>query len=532
VLACQEGIGGTVNPSHHFHGKEATEMRQTQLRGAQLASGPVSLRDVLPKARFLSGDDIQALSCSADWRACRDGDLFVAVTTADDDGHEHVREAIERGARAVVAERLLPVDVPQVLVKDSRVALGRVCQALAGNPSRELRTIGITGSAGKTVTAMLVASIFEAAGEAAGVMSSIGHSDSLAQQAASDNTPTTAEFASWLARMQSAGCASAVLELSSTALAERRSSGIELDAAILTNIQNVSLREHNRAAAYQQIKRRIFRMLKAGGTAIVNVDDHRCRALLASIDGPCLTFGLHAEADISANVIERHISEQTFLLSAGDDCAPVRTRIIGDQHVSNCLAAAAVGLVSGFDLATVVRGIEAVGRVPGRMERLECGQPFGVFVDAADSPQRLTLAIKTVQQVTRGHVYVVCGASPETDAAHRALLGRVLERGAHVPVITSDEPGKSRLDALAHDVLDGFERPGKAQVIPNREKAIQFALSQAGEGDCVLVAGRGDRVTQLRGSNRGEYDDCETACQWLYQREQQPRCTPRFRVIG
>src|SRR5207244_13065248 len=120
---------------------------------------------------------------------------------ADDDGHEHAAEAIEQGAVAVVAERLLPVDAPQILVPDSRAALARVCQALAGNPSRELRTIGITGSAGKTVAAMLVASIFEAAGEAAGVMSSIGHSDSVVQRAATDQTPTAAEFRAWLARM-------------------------------------------------------------------------------------------------------------------------------------------------------------------------------------------------------------------------------------------------------------------------------------------------------------------------------------------
>ena len=119
---------------------------------AQLHRGVVSLRETFPKAQFLSDRDVLASSCTADWRTCRSGDLFVAVTTADDDGHEHADEAIERGAAAVIAERLLPIGVPQILVRDSRVALARVCQALAGNPSRELQTIGITGSAGKTTT--------------------------------------------------------------------------------------------------------------------------------------------------------------------------------------------------------------------------------------------------------------------------------------------------------------------------------------------------------------------------------------------
>src|SRR5207253_11257636 len=148
----------------------------------------------------------------------------------------------------------------------------RVCQALAGNPSQELRTIGITGSAGKTVTAMLVASIFEAADETAGVMSSLGHSDSVVQRAATGETPTAAEFASWLSRMRTADCQAAVLEMSSRALAERRVTGIELDAAILTNIKSERLAEHNSAAAYQKIKRRIFGLLKPGGVAIVNAD--------------------------------------------------------------------------------------------------------------------------------------------------------------------------------------------------------------------------------------------------------------------
>jgi UDP-N-acetylmuramoyl-L-alanyl-D-glutamate--2,6-diaminopimelate ligase len=499
---------------------------------AQLQGGAISLRETLPQARFLGSEDLHATSCSADWRACRTGDVFVAVTTADDDGHEHVAEAIERGAVAVVAERLLPVEVPQILVHDSRSALARVCQALAGNPSRELRTIGITGSAGKTVTAMLVASIFEAAGETAGVMSSIGHSDSVVQRAATSDTPTAAEFASWLSRMNVADCTAAVLELSSRALAERRASGIELDAAILTNINAHHLDEHNSARAYQKIKRRIFGLLKSGGLAIVNADDHRCRSVLQDLDHPSLTYALHTEADITARVLERSVSEQTFLLSAGDDAAPVRTRMIGDHHVSNCLAAAAVGLASGLDLETIVRGLEAVEGVPGRMERLECGQPFGVFVDAAAAPETLSRAIKTLRQVVRGRVLVVFGPHNGTDSARRAIAGRVIERGAHVPIITSDQPLQTEPLQIAHDVLDGFERPHKVHVIPNRAVAIPFALDQAQPGDAVLIAGRGDRVSRPARGKGPAYDDREVACNWLYRRGNPELPRPRFRVVS
>src|SRR4029450_10525320 len=171
----------------------------------------------------------------------------------------------------------------------------------------------------------------------------------------------------------------------------------------------------NTPQAYRRAKRRLFTLLKAGGLAVINADDHRSRSLLPSLDVPCLTYGLHAEADVSAQVIERHRSEQTFLLTAGGDTIPVRTRMIGDHHVSNCLAAAAVGLASDIDLTTVVQGLEAIDRVPGRLERLECGQSFGVFVDGAATPETLALSIRAVRRVTSGRVIVIAGCPGSGD---------------------------------------------------------------------------------------------------------------------
>jgi UDP-N-acetylmuramoyl-L-alanyl-D-glutamate--2,6-diaminopimelate ligase len=492
----------------------------------------ISLRKSLPRARFLCSSDIAVARCSADWRACRPGDVFFAVTTADDDGHEHAAEAIARGAVAIVGERLVPVSAQQILVQDSRAAFARICQALAGDPTRHLRTIGIAGSAGKTVTAMLLASVCEAAGEAAGVMSSLGHSDSLVQTPANCATPTPPEFAAWLGRMQTAGCQSAVIELPGCALAERRASGIRLDAAILTNIKSGISREYASAAAYQRVIRRVFNLLKRSGVVVINADDHRSRNLLPQIKRGALTYALHAQADITARVLERSPSEQTFLLTAGDQIAPVRTRMIGDHHVSNCLAAATAALACGYELEPIVRGLEAVERVPGRMERLECGQPFSVFVDAAASPETLALTVKTVRQVTPGRVLVVFGPHESTSAAHRALVGRVLERGSQVPIITGDEPCLVDPLKTAHDVLDGFARPHKARVIPSRHTAIRFALSHARPGDAVLIAGRGDRQTRLLDSRSPAYDDREVARAWLYDSDRSEPATTRFRVVG
>jgi UDP-N-acetylmuramoyl-L-alanyl-D-glutamate--2,6-diaminopimelate ligase len=172
-----------------------------------------------------------------------------------------------------------------------------------------------------------------------------------------------------------------------------------------------------------------------------------------------------------------------------------------------------------------------VQRVPGRLERLECGQPFSVFVDAAQTAQALTLAIKTVRQVTSGRVFAVFGSETPAAAAHAALLGRVLERGTHVPVLTSGNPGQSATSEAIHELLDGFERPHKAHVIPSRTAAIRFALSRAEVGDCVLIAGRECSLAPAS-SSQAMSDDREIACRWLYEQGEREITRQRFRVVG
>jgi UDP-N-acetylmuramoyl-L-alanyl-D-glutamate--2,6-diaminopimelate ligase len=313
-----------------------------------------------------------------------------------------------------------------------------------------------------------------------------------------------------------------VLELSSEALADRRTSGTRLDVAVLTNIKTGRLDQHNTQAAYQRIKRRIFQHLKPGGLAIVNADDHRCRNLLQRLPHDRLTYALHAEADLSARVVERHGGEQTFFLLWGDQSVPVRTRMIGDQHVSNCLAAAAVGLALRLPLETIARGLEAVERVPGRLERLEHGQPFRTFVDVVATPETLALALRAVRYTTRGRLRVVYGSSAVLSAAQRALIGRVLERGADQPILTGAALGAAGPREALHQVLDGFDRPERAHVLPNRAAAIRYALDAAREGDAVLVAGCAGLA------------DAERAliAQHLAEPRREPALAGRLRIVG
>jgi UDP-N-acetylmuramoyl-L-alanyl-D-glutamate--2,6-diaminopimelate ligase len=205
--------------------------------------------------------------------------------------------------------------------------------------------------------------------------------------------------------------------------------------------------------------------------------------------------------------------------------------MIGDHHVANCLAAAAVGLAFGVDLPEIVRGLEAVERVPGRLERLECGQPFGVFVDEAATPETLALSLKTVRQVTAGKLIVVAGCEGDRDKGVRPLFGRVLERGAQSVILTSNNPRHEEPLSTVHGMLDGYERPHRARVLPDRAEAIRWALSQAGEGDSVLITGKGDRAGQIIGRKRHTHDDREVACQWLYERGAEELGQPRLRIF-
>jgi UDP-N-acetylmuramoyl-L-alanyl-D-glutamate--2,6-diaminopimelate ligase len=191
--------------------------------------------------------------------------------------------------------------------------------------------------------------------------------------------------------------------------------------------------------------------------------------------------------------------------------------MIGDHHVTNCLLAAGLGLVYGIDLPTVVRGLEQVQQVSGRLERIECGQPFSVFVDLGRTPDTLASGLKALRRVTSGRIICVFGAEAEVRQDQRPLLGRVVERGADLGIITNNNPGREQPLAIAHDILDGYERPARGHILPDREKAIRWALGEAKPGDSVLIAGKGNECWQRVGDEVVPFDDRQLVRDWLYQ---------------
>lgn len=476
----------------------------------------IRLRDILPDARLIGANEIFVRSCCGMWNDCQTDDLFVAIVDTDQDGHDFTQEAINRGASAIVTERLLTTDRPQCIVSDTREAYGKICQALAGHPSQRITSVGVTGTDGKTVTCHLIRSVFDAADQRSGLVSSIEVDCGENRHSVPASELNSPRIAEQLTQMVLGKCQNAVIEIPSVALAKRCLAGVELDVAVVTNIRQNHLNFHGSTQNYRRAKLRMLDQLKPTGLAILNADDPTSHFLLERLNKPALTYAIKQDAEVTANILERCRSEQTFMIHAGSESVPVRTTIIGDQHIYNCLAATAVGLAVGLDLSTISRGLESAGNIPGRLERIECGQSFGVWIDSARNPGQLATAIRTLKQVTPGKVWCICSIDDDQSDVQRRRMGEVAERAADKTVITRTSIDQVVDYEPTHQVLDGFEKPGDAQLIPNRFKAIEWTMQQAQPGDSVLVSGCGERPFAMVGENNWTITDRDVCQAWLY----------------
>ncbi len=477
----------------------------------------ISLDELFAGSVCTEAESVLATSCTGDWRQVQPGDVFVAIDVDRDentpeDGHDHAREAAERGAKAIVCERPVPVfDVPTYVVEDSRVALGMLCQALVDDPTHSLPTIGVTGTQGKTTIVALLDSIFSAAGKHAGSISDLGCYDGMAHSPGLSQTTTHAILASRLARMSASGCTHAVAEVSSRALAQNLLAGIQLDAVCVTNVTSGHLDLHHSTQNYRDAKRRILSYLAPGGVAILCADDPVSMSWLDSLSGPVLTYGMGSQAEITGSIIEQHANEQLFVITAGSESAAVRTTIVGDHHVSNCLGAAATALSYGIDLPTIARGIEALQRLPCRMERVDCGQGFPVFIDVARTPDALRASLRTAKQLAQRRVICVLGDEPSGVPQEADLIHSIASRMADVAIvacgISESEPNwteSKRIDSL-HRVDDRCE-------------AIACAVAIAEPGDVVVIAG--SQMAPSGSFGRSEISDAEVTRELLHARNE------------
>jgi UDP-N-acetylmuramoyl-L-alanyl-D-glutamate--2,6-diaminopimelate ligase len=374
------------------------------------------------------------------------------------------------------------------VVPDSREAYARLSQALAGNPTEQMTTVGISGTHGKTSVQWLLAGILDAAGVSCGVWGSLGRYDGSKAEDRCIERSSAAGIARWMQQSRGHGTTHLLVEGTSELLARRTLCGARLDVAVVTQVLRDPTSAYVARPAGDRIQQQLFPLLKPGAAVVLNADDPGSRAWTEKLDWPILSFGLSQPADVHGEIVECHAGEQTMLLHLGHHTCALQSTLLGEHHLQNCLAAAAAALALGISPAEIGRGLESVRGIPGRLERLDDGQPCPVYADVAPSPRALALTLSAVRRVTSGRLWCVMG-SGAVDSAERARLGRVAERFADYCLLTSHRLDQKTTLAPLHDMLDGLLRPGRAHLLPDRIRAIAFALSQASPGDAIVLAG-------------------------------------------
>ncbi|MGO8898296.1 MAG: Mur ligase family protein [Isosphaeraceae bacterium] len=487
----------------------------------------VSLRRLLPEAQFVGCPDWEVSGCTDDHRRLDPGQVFVAIRDVRYDGHAFVREALDRGAAGVVVERPCPeAGRLQVIVNDARSAHALICQALAGDPSQRLMTLGVTGTFGKTVTTLFVHSILEAAGLRCGMVGSLGWSDGkttrhlgagIGQGIRPGPGPVAAGaagLAAILAYMVDQNCAAGVIEVSGQALQARCLEGVAFQAAVVTDVGVPYGLPTEIALQDRRAKAKLFRKIAPGGAAVVNADDPHAEILGAvNLDARRVSFGMAhpTQVDVSARIERLDAAGSRFVLHGFDRSATVDLRLYGPRQVSHAVAAAALAWALEINLDAVVAGLEGVANVAGQLESVDEGQDFDVRIDAAQTAAPLYQALAAIRAVAAGQVHCVLSAEGNQDRAARRRLAEAAELGADRVILTLGNPRSEAPDQVLDDLLGGFHRPGKVRVEPDRRRAIEAALGDARPGDAVLIAGKGRDAYQIFADRVIPFDDFAVA---------------------
>ena len=503
----------------------AAERLHTIDRHEREGRGAVRLREVLADvavADWIGDRDTEITDLAYDSRRAGTGSLFFCVRGERSDGHEFAPLVVEQGAAALVVEELLEVDRPQALVANARAAMPPAAVRFWGDPTAELRVAGITGTNGKTTTAFLVRHLLERAGIQTGLLGTVKRVVGGVEEEVVRTTPEAIDLQRTFRGMLDAGDAACAMEVSSHALALGRVEGVRFAVAAFTNLTQDHLDFHADMEDYFQAKRLLFTSGVAE-RALVNLDDPYGARLTSELG--CLTYSAAGDdaADFRAVDATYDASGSRFrCIGPGREAAEVTLGLPGDFNISNALCAIAIAHLLGVGLATAAAALADAGRVPGRLEPVDEGQPFAVLVDYAHTPDSLENVLAAARRLADGRVIAVFGAGGDRDRAKRPLMGEIATRLADVAVVTSDNPRSEDPDAIISEILDGIAEleagraAGSIVVDADRRKAIARALAEAAAGDTVVIAGKGhEQGQEFEGGRKIPFDDREVAAEEL-----------------
>jgi UDP-N-acetylmuramoyl-L-alanyl-D-glutamate--2,6-diaminopimelate ligase len=476
------------------------------------------LLDVLPSKK-VSGDIEQPIqNIEFDSRRVKSGDLFVALKGYTEDGHQYIHSAVKNGATAVVAQKNGNYKAKaKVIVPDAREALALLAGRFYGHPSRKLKMVGITGTNGKTTISYLIRSILEAKGDKVGLIGTIAYWIGDEMSKAVNTTPESLELQRMFSEMLGQGISAAVMEVSSHALVMHRVDGIEFDVAVFTNLNHEHLDFHKTMDAYRQAKGLLFRKLKAeGSTGVINMDDPNWRYMVQQAGRECLTYSIN---DPSADFFTTGFTctPENTLITMATPAGEMKLdfKLIGESNVYNALASVAASFALKMDPQVIKSGLEAITGVAGRMERIQAGQDFNIWIDYAHTPHAFERLLKSARRITKGRLLFLFGCGGDRDQEKRPLMGKVAAKYADRIILTEDNPRSEDPETIVEHIMGGMEEKSKVEVIIDRREGIRRALTMARPGDTLVLAGKGHEDYQVVGDKKTHFSDKETVLELL-----------------
>jgi UDP-N-acetylmuramoyl-L-alanyl-D-glutamate--2,6-diaminopimelate ligase len=448
--------------------------------------------------------------------------LFVALRGEKTDGHQFIDQAVEKGASVIVTEREEnQARATCVMVENTRPALADLAATFYERPARRLKLAAVTGTNGKTTTTFLIKHICEKAGVRCGLLGTVRYEIGDRVLPAIRTTPEALEVQELLAQMVNAGCKAAAMEVSSHALAQDRTRGLEWDVAVFTNLTQDHLDFHGTMENYFEAKMTLFAGLaeqkgKTKPVAVINIDDRYGAQLVDRLDKKIsvITYGVSARADFRASNYHAEFAGTSYQLDAHGKSYLVRVPLIGRFNVANSMAALAAASSMGVGLREAILSLSRSPQVPGRLEAVPAKRQFQVFVDYAHTDDALLNVMKTLRELSPRKLVVVFGCGGDRDRQKRPLMGRVADQNADYSIITSDNPRKEDPDAIIAEVEKGF-RSGNYEKISDRAKAIARAIELAQPRDIILIAGKGHEAYQEFADHTVPFDDIQVARQAL-----------------
>lgn len=465
--------------------------------------------------------ELEISGVSYDSRKTENGDMFVAISGYASDGHDYINAAAEKGAACILCEKKPELDIPFVLVSDTRRGLAVAGAHFFGDPARKMKIIGVTGTNGKTTTTNLIKSILEQlCDDKVGL---IGTNCNMIGDKIVDTertTPESFELQKLLRQMCDEGCKYVVTEVSSHALYLKRVYGIEFEVGVFTNLTRDHLDFHKTMEEYGAAKALLFKQSRKGA---VNIDDKYAEMMIEAAECPIFTYSTRRDdADLTAKNITLKADGVSFCALEIGKLEKVKLAIPGSFSVYNGLAAIAAAVNLGFDLGKVCAALSNCRGVKGRAEIVPTGLDFTVMIDYAHTPDALENIIKAVKGYAPGRVVVLFGCGGDRDKTKRPIMGEIGTTLADFAVITSDNPRTEDPSAIINDILAGVKGKKKTYtVIENRREAIGWAMKNAQKDDIIILAGKGHEDYQIIGVEKHHFDEREVVAEFLSQMKKQ-----------